>query len=176
MNRLAHPLAVAVASVALTPMLTSPTPFLARLVLCATALVLVACSAAERPYAARTVPHVMATTTSPPPAITVAARAARSRTAATRHDPPRVAVAGNLMSDAFWRRVANCESSDGRSGAFLGYFQFSRDTARKVGWFNGAGYAEQLAMAKRWLAMIGGRGGSRSGWPVCWFVALRAGT
>lgn len=79
------------------------------------------------------------------------------------------------MDAAFWRRLANCESADGRSGRYLGYFQFSRDTARKVGWFDGASYEQQQAMAERWLAMIGGpsRGGGRSGWPRCWWVALR---
>jgi hypothetical protein len=72
----------------------------------------------------------------------------------------------------FWRRLANCECASGRcGGSFRGYFQFSADTARKVGYFEGASYDEQVAMAQRWLAMIGGRGGSRSGWPVCWWRA-----
>lgn len=84
-------------------------------------------------------------------------------------------LAPAVMDAAFWRRLANCESPDGRSGTYLGYFQFSRDTARKVGWFDGATYEQQRAMAERWLAMIGGpsRGGGRSGWPHCWWVALR---
>lgn len=76
------------------------------------------------------------------------------------------------LDAAFWRRLANCESPTGRSGTYLGYFQFSRDTARKVGYYEGASYEEQVAMAQKWLAMIGGRGGSRSGWPVCWWKAL----
>lgn len=96
-------------------------------------------------------------------------RIAEQKLRAERPLPPAV------MDAAFWRRLANCESPDGRSGRYLGFFQFSRDTARKVGWFDGASYEQQQAMAERWLAMIGGpsRGGTRSGWPHCWWVALR---
>lgn len=96
-------------------------------------------------------------------------RLAAAKLAAERPLPPAT------MDAAFWRRLANCESADGRSGTYLGYFQFSRDTARKVGWFDGATYEQQRAMAEKWLAMIGGpsRGGGRSGWPHCWWVALR---
>lgn len=96
-------------------------------------------------------------------------RIAQQKLQAERPLPPAV------MDAAFWRRLANCESPSGASGRYLGFFQFSRDTARKVGWFDGASYEQQRAMAERWLAMIGGpsRGGGRSGWPHCWWVALR---
>lgn len=75
--------------------------------------------------------------------------------------------------DAFWRRLSQCESPNGDSGTFAGYFQFSSDTAAKVGYHAGESYDEQLAQAKTWLAMIRGDGGSKSGWPRCWWVALR---
>lgn len=121
------------------------------------------------------VPHVIATTSTiapPPKAERPPERTSRSGSArnAVRAEPTSLS-----MDATFWRRLANCESSDGRSGAYLGYFQFSRDTARKVGWFDDATYDDQVVMAQRWLAMIGGpsRGGTRSGWPVCWWRALR---
>lgn len=106
-------------------------------------------------------------------------RASRSRVTPHRTAPPapkaRTAPQySGTLDAAFWRRLANCESPTGRSGTYLGYFQFSRDTARKVGYYEGASYEEQVAMAQRWLAMIGGRGGSRSGWPVCWWRAIGA--
>lgn len=77
------------------------------------------------------------------------------------------------MDDAFWRRLANCESPGGTSGQFAGYFQFSADTAKKVGYVPGMTYEQQKALAIKWLGMIHGAGGSRSGWPRCWWVALR---
>lgn len=79
------------------------------------------------------------------------------------------------MDAAFWRRLANCENADGDGdGNGGGYFQFGPDTARKVGYRPGMSYDEQVVLAERWLAMIGGpsRGGTRSGWPVCWWRAL----
>lgn len=84
-------------------------------------------------------------------------------------------VAPAVMDAAFWRRLANCESSDGTGGNGGGFFQFSPDTARKVGYRPGLSYETQRAMAEDWLNRIGGpsRGGGRSGWPHCWWVALR---
>lgn len=81
-----------------------------------------------------------------------------------------------VMDAAFWRRLGpGCESSTGTGGNGGGYFQFAPGTARKVGYFPGATYDQQQAMAERWLAMIGGpaHGGGRSGWPTCWWRALR---
>lgn len=108
-----------------------------------------------------------------PPAEKPAAPAPERRTAVQRADRggPRTHVAA-APDDAFWRRLANCESPTGRSGTYLGYFQLSRDTARKVGYRPGMTYEQQRELAKKWLAMIGGRGGTRAGWPVCWWRAL----
>lgn len=84
-------------------------------------------------------------------------------------------AAAAVMDAAFWRRLANCESADGTGGNGGGFFQFSPDTARKVGYRPGMSYGQQVALAEEWLRRIGGpsRGGSRSGWPHCWWVALR---
>lgn len=84
-------------------------------------------------------------------------------------------LAPAVMDAAFWRRLANCESADGTGGNGGGYFQFSPDTARKVGYRPGLSYETQRAMAEEWLGRIGGprNGGGRSGWPHCWWVALR---
>lgn len=77
-----------------------------------------------------------------------------------------------VPDDAFWRRLANCECASGRCGGrHISYFQFSPDTARKLGIDGSEPYEEQKAAAIRWLGMIGGRGGSRSGWPICWWKA-----
>ena len=97
------------------------------------------------------------------------ARIAAQKLAAPKPLPPA------SIDDAFWRRLANCESADGTGGNGGGYFQFSPDTAKKVGYRPGLSYGEQLAMAKEWLRRIKGRGGSTSGWPHCWWVALRGG-
>jgi hypothetical protein len=111
------------------------------------------------------------TTTAPAPPVTVAAPAPHpARQRASRSAAP-VAAPSAVPGGDFWRRLANCESSDGRSGTYLGYFQFSRDTAAKVGYRAGMSYEEQRALAIKWLGMIGGRGGSTSGWPVCWWRA-----
>ena len=55
---------------------------------------------------------------------------------------------------------------------YVGYFQFSRDTARKVGIDGSEDYETQKAAAQRWAAMVDP--GSRSGWPVCWWKASAA--
>jgi hypothetical protein len=103
------------------------------------------------------------------------ARADRSRRYAPSvpTNTPKPTEATTDPSPDFWRRLANCESADGRSGKYLGYFQFSRDTASKVGINGSESYEVQREAAVRWLGMIGGRGGSRSGWPRCWWIALR---
>ncbi len=100
-------------------------------------------------------------------------RSSRSRPLAPKAQPP-----GQGTGDpdtAFWRALANCECASGHCGGrFHGYFQFSDDTARKVGWSDTDSYERQVLEAKFWLILIGGRGGTRSGWPVCWWVAQRA--
>lgn len=97
-------------------------------------------------------------------------RIAAAKLAAERPQAPAV------MDGAFWRRLANCENADGDGdGNGGGYFQFSPDTAKKVGYRPGMSYETQVALAEKWLGMIGGprNGGGRSGWPHCWWVALR---
>lgn len=96
------------------------------------------------------------------------------RQAAAVIEAPRP-VAPAVMDGAFWRRLANCESADGNGGNGGGFFQFSPDTARKVGYRPGMSYETQRGLAESWLARIGGpsKGGTRSGWPHCWWVALR---
>ena len=47
-------------------------------------------------------------------------------------------------------------------------------TAEKVGYYAGASYGAQKAMAQGWAATLRAEGthpGSRSGWPECWWVA-----
>lgn len=92
-----------------------------------------------------------------------------SRTATTARSAPSPPL---VVDEAFWRRLANCESANGTGGNGGGYFQFSPDTARRVGYRPGMSYEEQRALAVKWLGMINGRGGSRSGWPVCWWRAV----
>ena len=73
--------------------------------------------------------------------------------------------------DDFWHRLAMCESG-GRlnpPGRHVGAFQFSRDTARKVGIDGSEDYETQKAAAQRWASMVDP--GSRAGWPVCWWKA-----
>lgn len=73
----------------------------------------------------------------------------------------------------FWRRLANCESPSGKSGHFRGYFQFSPDTAAKVGIDGSESYEEQRAAAQRWASQV--NPGSTAGWPTCWPIAQRGG-
>lgn len=117
--------------------------------------------------------------TSPPPG-TPAEAPRRPRERPSRSAAPAIAQAPPAGSEAiegwpdeaFWRRLADCESADGRSGRFLGYFQFSRDTAAKVGVDGSESYEEQRAAAEEWLRRIGlAAGGTRSGWPTCWWRA-----
>lgn len=112
------------------------------------------------------------TTTSARPA--PPARASRGGRPSRPQAPPAPARGGGaaIQGGDFWRRLANCECASGHChGPYVGYFQFSHDTAAKVGIDGSESYEEQLAAAQRWLGMIGGRGGSRSGWPVCWWKA-----
>lgn len=103
----------------------------------------------------------------------------------TRPAPPRVvehaapprasrASAPARMDAAFWLRLSKgCECRTGDCANSGGYFQFKGSTARKVGYRPGMSYEEQRALAEKWLGMIGGNGGGSSGWPHCWWVALR---
>jgi hypothetical protein len=72
----------------------------------------------------------------------------------------------------FWARLAACESG-GRldpPGYYVGTFQFSPDTAAKLGVHRGDDYATQQAAAERWSHMVDPA--SRAGWPVCWRKAM----
>lgn len=85
-----------------------------------------------------------------------------------------VKTSSRVPSDlAFWKRLSNCESPTGVVGRHVGYFQFSWDTARKVGIDGSESYEEQRAAAMHWASLV--NPGSRAGWPVCWHVALRGG-
>ena len=72
----------------------------------------------------------------------------------------------------FWYRLATCESGNGTGSA--NQFQFMGGTAEKVGYYPGASYEAQRAMAVDWAARLRAEGthpGSRSGWPECWWIA-----
>lgn len=112
------------------------------------------------------------TTTTVPTTRAGSPRASRHRPPARVSGSPTSPASGVVQDGDFWRRLANCECASGHcSGPYIGFFQFSRDTAAKVGIDGSESYEEQRAAAIRWLEMIGGRGGSRSGWPVCWWKA-----
>lgn len=71
----------------------------------------------------------------------------------------------------FWRALADCESPDGRSGRFLGYFQFHPSTWRATGGGELGSYEHQKARAQQWASKVSP--GTRAGWPHCWWVAKR---
>lgn len=102
--------------------------------------------------------------------------ASSSRSVAPRSNATVTPETSGSPDDAFWRRLANCECASGSCANGAGYFQFTDPgTARKAGYVRGSSYEEQLAAAKRWLAQIGGRGGTTAGWPTCWWRALKSG-
>lgn len=81
---------------------------------------------------------------------------------------------GGGKDGAFWRALANCECASGKCGGpYIGYFQFEKGTAQKVGIDGSESYAEQEAGAREWASRIKGREGTSAGWPVCWWVALK---
>jgi len=86
-----------------------------------------------------------------------------------------VAASASSGNSDFWRRLANCECASGHCGGpYVGYFQFSRDTAAKVGIDGSESYEEQRAAAQAWAQRIHPREGTSSGWPVCWWKAQGA--
>jgi hypothetical protein len=103
------------------------------------------------------------TTTTESTTTTVAARTTTTR-----------ANRGQRRSDDFWRRLAQCESEMGRTSRNI--FQFSPDTAGKVGIDGSEPYDVQRAAAIRWAAIIHPGEGTIAGWPNCWWVALKGGT
>ncbi len=105
--------------------------------------------------------------------VTTRTTRAKSAPTTTVYEPPSPqsrTVGGE--SDSFWFRLAACESENGRTSA--NQFQFMGGTAEKVGYYPGATYEEQRAMAQDWAARLRAEGthpGSRSGWPECWWIA-----
>lgn len=69
----------------------------------------------------------------------------------------------------FWRALADCESPTGRSGRYLGYFQFHPGTWQATGGGPLGSYEHQKARAQQWASRV--NPGSRAGWPVCWWRA-----
>lgn len=121
---------------------------------------------------------VVVTTTSSTAAPTTTTTEAPTTTTTIEHTTTSRANRGvprttEVVTDApFWRRLADCESSTGRGGNGGGYFQFSPDTAAKVGIDGSESYEDQRAAAITWAALIHPNEGTRSGWPHCWWVAL----
>jgi hypothetical protein len=85
-------------------------------------------------------------------------------------------------SPAFWRALANCESADGSDKVvrgvvvYVGYFQFAPGTWAATGGGPKGSYEHQRSRAILWATRLVKQRtspGSRSGWPVCWWVALR---
>ena len=107
------------------------------------------------------------TTTTAPPATTTTEVLRTTTTRANRGTPRTTATGGG---HDFWWRLANCESEVGRTSRNI--FQFSPDTAAKVGIDGSESYEVQRAAAIAWAARIHPREGSTSGWPHCWWVAL----
>lgn len=108
------------------------------------------------------------TTTLPPVVTTVAVvvpttATTRPRPATTVPAPPRPAV----VDGDFWYRLATCESGNGRGSP--NQYQFSPDTAAKLGVSGASSLEAQTAAAQRWASMVDP--GSTAGWPHCWWVA-----
>lgn len=99
-------------------------------------------------------------------------RASRSR---SRTFPPRLL---GTRDAAFWRRLANCESSDGRNsadGLYHGYFQFLISTWRALG---APGVPEDYgyAVQRYWAQRLAQVADPYHQWPVCWPRALGSGS
>lgn len=120
-------------------------------------------------------PRPAQTTTTTAPAPRPASQPVSRGVPRSRTTPPSTAAPAPAQTGTpdFWRRLSNCESSTGRGGNGGGFFQFSPDTALKVGYRAGQSYATQLLEAQAWAAKIHPNEGGRSGWPHCWWVALR---
>ncbi len=106
----------------------------------------------------------------PPPVVTVPPVTVGGAGVATTSPPP--PPVESSRDDAFWRRLADCECASGRcGGVHVSYFQFSADTALKVGIDGSEPYEEQRAAAVEWARRIHPREGTSAGWPHCWWVA-----
>lgn len=128
-----------------------------------------------------TVPEAIPTTTEATPTVeeapvTTLTTRARSAPTTTAYEPPSpqsqtTRQDGGEGAD-FWYRLAGCESGNGRGSD--NQFQFQGGTAEKVGYYFGAPYLAQRAMAIYWAGLLRAQGtspGSTAGWPVCWWIA-----
>lgn len=100
---------------------------------------------------------------------TTIAKTTRSTTSTTLYASVR---APEVEPNDFWYALATCESENGRTSN--NQFQFMGGTEDKVGYYDGASYEEQKAMAQGWAARLIAEGthpGSRAGWPECWWRA-----
>ncbi len=112
------------------------------------------------------------TTTTGPEPVTTTAYVAPVTTRRTTTTARPTQLAPVVHDGDFWYRLATCES---RNGALSpNQFQFMGGTAEKVGYYDGASYEAQRAMAIDWAARIHPNEGTSAGWPVCWWTA-RAG-
>lgn len=109
------------------------------------------------------------TTAAPEPTTTEAPYVAPVTTRATTTTVRPTQLAPVVHGDDFWYRLAMCESGAGASSPNI--FQFMGGTAAKVGYYAGASYDEQRAMAIDWASRIHPNEGSTAGWPVCWWTA-----
>lgn len=114
---------------------------------------------------------VVETTTTEPVVVTTSTEVVRPAPVRTVPNTTTTVRATQLApvrhGEDFWYRLAMCESSLTDPN----YFQFMGGTAEKVGYYPGASYAEQVAMAQDWAARIHPREGTSAGWPVCWWTA-----
>jgi hypothetical protein len=108
-------------------------------------------------------PDVQGLHTQPPQALPAPVRASGHSVVVQVHFKP---------GGDFWRALANCESPDGRSGRYLGYFQFHPNTWQATGGGDLGSYEHQKTRAQQWAAKVDP--GSTAGWPVCWWRAKRA--
>lgn len=128
-----------------------------------------------------TVPEPTTTTSTVPgpveeEPVTVPTTRARSAPTTVPYEPPSpqsqtTRQDGGEGAD-FWYRLATCESGNGAGSD--NQFQFMGGTAEKVGYYPGAPYVEQRAMAQDWAGRLRAQGtspGSTAGWPVCWWQA-----
>ena len=111
------------------------------------------------------------------------ARQEAAELAEDAHDPTGI-EAQAASSDDRWDALAACEStgdSDGVAphnidndpdGYHLTAFQFSPDTAAKVGAYRGMPYGESKAAAQRWAAEPSIDASSTAGWPTCWPLVM----
>lgn len=125
-----------------------------------TEAVVITTTTSEPPTTTTEAPEQIVATTVPAPPTT------RAPTTTVYEPSPQ---SRTVQGDDFWYRLATCESGNGRLSA--NQFQFMGGTAEKVGYYPGASYEAQKAMAQDWAARIHPNEGTNAGWPVCWWQA-----